>query len=137
MARLNTRTASSDADSDGDSDPPHRLPRTMSTTSRCPGAPSSSDEENRDHGLPRGVRVETRKSPIEDMSISSSMATENLNKRRRLTDKSQTLPSQAVHQMELEDRVDKRYYDPDQDEEERRVNRKSMRELARELNGEF
>lgn len=55
-------------------------------------------------------------------------------KKRKLQD-AQSQPSQARHRRELEERVDKDFYDPDQDEEERRAVRKGMRDLNRELNG--
>lgn len=55
-------------------------------------------------------------------------------KRRHLEERSKRLSSQAVHQRELSQRVDKQYYDPDQDEEERRQNKKEMRDLSKTLN---
>jgi non-structural maintenance of chromosomes element 4 len=45
--------------------------------------------------------------------------------------------TQARHRRELDERVDKDFYDPDQDDEERRAVRKGMRELNKELNGEL
>jgi hypothetical protein len=65
----------------------------------------------------------------------SSVAGGSSNKKRKLGDRSDALPSQAVHRKELEERVDKQFYDPDQDEEERRATRKGLRDLAKELNG--
>ena len=56
------------------------------------------------------------------------------NKRRHLEEKSKRLSSQAVHQRELSQRVDKQFYDPDQDEDERRQNKKEMRDLSKALN---
>jgi non-structural maintenance of chromosomes element 4 len=44
------------------------------------------------------------------------------------------MSSQVVHQEELSQRVDKQYYDPDQDEGERRQNKKAMRDLAKLVN---
>lgn len=44
------------------------------------------------------------------------------------------LSSQAVQQRELSQRVDKQFYDPDQDEEERRQNKREMRDLSKALN---
>ena len=57
-------------------------------------------------------------------------------KKRKLQD-AQSQPSQARHRRELEERVDKDFYDPDQDEEERRAVRKGMRDLNKELNGQL
>ena len=69
------------------------------------------------------------------MASSSSAASGSSNKKRKLGDRSHDLSSQAVHRRELDERVDRQYFDPDQDIEERRVNRKGMRDLAKELNG--
>lgn len=67
---------------------------------------------------------------------SSGSGSAILSKKRKLQD-AQSQPSQARHRRELEKRVDKDFYDPDQDEEERRAVRKGMRELNKELNGWF
>jgi hypothetical protein len=55
-------------------------------------------------------------------------------KRRHLEERSKRLSSQAVHQQELSQRVNKQYYDPDQDEEERRQTKKAIRDLSKTLN---
>ena len=57
--------------------------------------------------------------------------------RKRKSQDAHSQPSQARHRRELEERVDKDFYDPDQDEEERRAVRKGMRDLNKELNGSF
>lgn len=64
----------------------------------------------------------------------SSSATTS--KKRKLQEARQQ-PSQTRHRRELEERVDKDFYDPDQDEDERRAVRKGMRDLNKELNGSF
>lgn len=71
------------------------------------------------------------------MASSSSTASGSSNGKRKLGDRSRDLTSQAVHRRELEERVDRQYFDPDQDVEERRATRKGMRDLAKELNGLF
>jgi hypothetical protein len=71
------------------------------------------------------------------MASSSSAASGSSNKMRKLDDGSRDLSSQDVHRRELEARVDRQYFDPDQDIEERRATRKAMRDLAKELNGVF
>jgi non-structural maintenance of chromosomes element 4 len=57
-------------------------------------------------------------------------------RKRKLQD-AQSQPTQARHRRELDERVDKDFYDPDQDDEERRAVRKGMRDLNKELNGEL
>lgn len=54
-------------------------------------------------------------------------------KRRRLTDRASNIQSQAPASSQRDN--DKRYYDPDQDENERRRTRKSYRDLAGDFNG--
>jgi hypothetical protein len=71
------------------------------------------------------------------MASSSSAALGSSNKKRELGDRGRDLSSRAVHRRELEERVDRQYFDPDQDIEERRATRKGMRDLAKELNGVF
>jgi hypothetical protein len=71
------------------------------------------------------------------MASSSSAASGSSNGKRKLGDRSYDLSSHAVHRRELEERVDRQYFDPDQDVEERRATRKGMRDLAKELNGLF
>jgi non-structural maintenance of chromosomes element 4 len=71
------------------------------------------------------------------MASSSSAALGSSNGKRKLGDRSRDLSSHAVHRRELEERVDKQYFDPDQDIEERRATRKGMRDLVKELNGLF
>jgi hypothetical protein len=57
--------------------------------------------------------------------------------RKRKLQEVHSRPTQARHRRELEKRADKDFYDPDQDEVERRAVRKGMRELNKELNGSF
>jgi hypothetical protein len=71
------------------------------------------------------------------MASSSSAASGSSNGKRKFGDGSHDLSSWAVHRRELEERIDKQYFDPDQDIEERRATRKGMRDLVKELNGVF
>lgn len=57
------------------------------------------------------------------------------NKRRRLGERVAPNATQLAHQRQLNVVVDTRYYDPDQSIEERRVIRKGLRDLTKELNG--
>ena len=58
------------------------------------------------------------------------------NKRRKTSgDNLGMPPSQAAHARELSEINDTRYYDPDQDPEERRKVRKELKDLATLLNG--
>jgi hypothetical protein len=135
MARLNVNTTSSDAESDQDSSLAQNSRRVTSDTSASPARSFSSDKENRGQSKDAASRGPKRKSASGRMPTSASAAGDNSNKKRRLGDRSDALPSQAVHRRELDERVDKQFYDPDQDEEERRATRKGMRDLAKELNG--
>lgn len=60
------------------------------------------------------------------------MSRQSLGKRRRLNDRDSIIPSQ----MPSSQRVGKnKYYDPDQDVEERRRVRRGLRDLTRDFNG--
>lgn len=61
--------------------------------------------------------------------------TSRANKRRRLGERDAPNATQLAHQRQLEGAVDTRYYDPDQSIEERRVIRKGLRDLTKELHG--
>ena len=132
MARLNIQTSSSDAESDQDASLAHTSRPVTSETSASPALSFSSDKENRGQSNDSRSGGAKRKPASSRMATSSATASASSNKKRKL---GQALPSQAVHRKELEERVDKQYYDPDQNEEERRATRKGMRELAKELNG--
>jgi non-structural maintenance of chromosomes element 4 len=69
------------------------------------------------------------------MSVPAGSSSGATSGRKRKLQDAQSQPSQARHRRELEQRVDKDFYDPDQDEEERRAVRKGMRDLNKELNG--
>lgn len=56
-------------------------------------------------------------------------------KRRRLTDRASNVQERAPASTQRG--IDKRYYDPDQDEEERRRVRRKYRDLAGDFNGNY
>jgi non-structural maintenance of chromosomes element 4 len=132
MAPHNVQSSSSGAESDQDSSVP---PTSRRVTSETSASPSLSDKENQARSEDAGSRGAKRKPTTGSMSTSSLAASGSSIKKRKIGDGNHTLPSQAVHRRELEERVDKQFYDPDQDHEERRATRKGMRDLAKELNG--
>lgn len=136
MVRHNVQTSSSGAESDQDSSVP---PTSRRVTSETSASPSLSDKENQarseDAGSRGAKRGAKRRPTSGSMSTPSLAASGSSIKKRKIGDGNHTLPSQAVHRRELEERVDKQFYDPDQDHEERRATRKGMRDLAKELNG--
>jgi hypothetical protein len=97
--------------------------RASTSHSISPGA--SSDKENHQNS----TRVSKRN---QQTAMSSSAST----KRQRLARRTSNLPNGSQSRMPLtqQDR-DRQYYDPDQDERERRRVRKGLRDLTRELNG--
>ena len=132
MARLNVQTTSSDAENDQNSSLVHTSRRPTSETSASPVLSFSSDKENQGRSKDFGSRGAKGVSASSRMTTSSAAASGISNKKRKL---GQPLLSQAVHRRELEERVDKKYYDPDQNEDERRATRRGLRDLAKELNG--
>jgi hypothetical protein len=96
---------------------------------------SLSDKENRAHST-HAARPERKKRPGETMASNAPMPppSASSNKRQRLTESSSNIGAQS--QTWRSQRVsDNPYYDPDQDENERRRIRKEFRDLTRELHG--
>ena len=125
MARLNTRQPSSDSE-------PKRQPIGASRRSPSGTTPPSSevgsDKENRTQARPSKGK---RKSNTASMADGEDAESSSARKRRKV---SGTNPhSQAAHRKELE-KVDKRYYDPEQDPQERREIRKNFRSLYSKYN---
>ncbi|KAJ5381651.1 uncharacterized protein N7496_004079 [Penicillium cataractarum] len=82
-----------------------------------PSSPdSSSDKEN-------------RRQSVNKRSTARMLSRNQLSKRRRLTDRASNIQSQAFSQRKC-----KRFYDPDQPEEERRRLRKNYRDLTTDFN---
>ncbi|KAI1619461.1 Nse4 C-terminal-domain-containing protein [Exophiala viscosa] len=120
MARLNTQAASPDSESQGLSSSPNRdTPRTSDPPS-SPAQPSDSDKENhtRSSTSGRGKRVRNTALMPESRGAESSHA----QKRRRI----------SAEEPQSTARTHK-FYDPDQDPEERRLVRKGLRSLFAEL----
>lgn len=110
---------------------------------------SSSDKENDlprrdavDEQVDQTLRMPTRSSAAagtvgREASTPAPNSTRSSRKRKMSGSQgqSQSQPSQARHRRELNRLGFKEFYDPDQDEEERRTLRRSMRQLNKELNG--
>lgn len=127
MARLNVRQLSSDGESEGrSSSPPRESPPT--TTPLSPVQSLDSDKENRRRSSPNKGK---RKSGVADMDDREDSDADSTNKRRK--ESGANLQSQVARQKQLE-RLDKRYYDPDQDPEARRAVRKNFRKLYSKYN---
>ncbi|KAK2754407.1 nuclear protein [Arachnomyces sp. PD_36] len=103
---------------------------------RQPASPGSSEKENRDSSRTHQTSSEKRKKPTLGMNSATQPTPKSTqNKRRRLTERRESgLGSQAAHRRRLQQVNDTDYYDPDQDEGERRAVRKGLRDLTRELN---
>src|ERR1700728_4509495 len=124
MARLSVQTTSSNTENSSPAD------TSRCVTSESPASPVlsfSSDKENRGQSKDPELRGTKRKLTSSKMASSSSAASGSSNKKRELGDGSRDLSSRAAHRRELEERVDRQYFDPDQDIEKRRATRKGMR----------
>lgn len=114
-------------------------PNNLASLSPSPAASFSSDKENRQDtaNASRQANAKTRAMPPPELPTptSADSDTSRSNKRRRLGERDAPNATQLAHQRQLEGAVDTRYYDPDQSIEERRVIRKGLRELTKELHG--
>ncbi|KAI9793725.1 MAG: nuclear protein [Peltula sp. TS41687] len=123
---------------------PHRDLATLSPSS--PEASDSSDKEN--HGRRNKGAAAQEKDPKSRPTMTTTtpgLRTPNSNPsttpratagRKRRFGESDAMPSarDLAHERELAEVADTKYYDPDQDMEERRMVRKGFRDLTRELN---
>jgi non-structural maintenance of chromosomes element 4 len=135
MARLREPSSSADDADQPDQlfSPPARRVTSESSIRPSPVPSVSSDKENR-HASKRQPQADKRKAGAVAMSERSESSGAAVSRKRKLQE-ARSQPSQARFRRELEERVDKDFYDPDQDEDERRAVRKGMRELNKELNG--
>jgi len=132
MARLNTRAQSSDLESEPHSASSASRRRAPSETPPSPALSFSSDKEN--HNTSDTSGGQKRKSASRTMSTPSAPDSTSSNKRRKLGDKTRMGPSQVARRREIDNRVDKQFYDPDQNEDERRATKKGLRSLYSRLN---
>src|SRR3954452_7204415 len=123
MARLNTRHPSSEIESPRRSSSPTRESSTAST----PPSLDSDKENNQRSRKSQGKR----KSGVASMGDRSDAGSASASKRRKVSEGGPQ--SQAAHRKELE-RLDTKYYDPEQDPEARRELRKNFRKLYSKYN---
>jgi len=142
MARLAKRSSPDDDEESDNStstrQPPHRRSDKPGSLSPSPATSFSSDKENQSESAQRtrdpNGKAGTMGPPTLPTSCSGESATHS-NKRRRLGDRDAPNASQALLREQLSKVEDLQYYDPDQPMDERRLYRKKMRELTRELHG--
>lgn len=148
MARLAPRASAEEDDHDdihsvrsaSTRQRPSRPSVNPGSLSPSPAASFSSDKENREASAStsRQANGKSRTMPPPKMPTPSSVEppTPHANKRRRLGERdAPNNASQIAHQRELDEIDDTKFYDPDQPIEERRVVRKGIRDLFRELAG--
>jgi non-structural maintenance of chromosomes element 4 len=136
MARLRESSSSVEDPEqleDLSSQPARRV--TSESSVRPSPAPSTSSDKENYHASRSGSRIEKGRSATARMSVQAEGSGSAISSRKRKLQDVRPQPSQTRHRRELEERVDKEFYDPDQDEEERRAVRKGMRDLNKELNG--
>lgn len=126
MARLNKRRT---LEADNDDSLPGSGGPARNTPESSPSVSLSSDKENRATASRNGAEKGKSKPPM--------AVQEGPNKRRKLGQRSALEPSQAAFQRVRDGVDDKRYYDPEQPMSERRAVRKGIRDLTKELTGEF
>lgn len=113
--------------------PYHETEETLTQTS-SPGN-SPSDKENRHATATRPGDTNKRSQPrpmAPDVSDARNTSRMPPNKRQRLGDRSSNVQSDTQSSRH---RPGNRYYDPNQNESERRELRKGLRDLSRELHG--
>lgn len=123
MARLNTRHPSSEIESARRSSSPAHESSTTTTPLSL-----GSDKENGQRSSPSQGK---RKSGVASMSDRPDAASASAHKRRKVNEGA--TQSQAAHRKELE-RLDTKYYDPEQAPEARRELRKNFRNLYSKYN---
>lgn len=124
MARRNRNSESSDIEAPETSSTSEERRRLTSDTPLSDIEPVGSDKENSRRPKQPTKHIGKRKSNTGPMSGNGETPDISRNKRQKIQ------PIQAAHQRELQERVDTTYYDPDQDENERRTTKKQLRDLA-------
>ena len=120
---------------------PGRPSANPGSLSPSPAASFSSDKENREVSASKGRQTNGKSRampPPPKMPTPTSVepGTPHANKRRRLGERgAPNNASQVALQRDLDEIDDTKYYDPDQPIEERRIVRKGIRDLVRELAG--
>lgn len=132
MARLNIRADSSDIE------PPATSSSSGERHATSPETPASniesefSDKENQT--TPRSKRqAHKRKSNAAPMSERGEPSASS-SKRRRVEERPRTQSSRTALQKELDERGRKDYYDPDQNEAEKRAVKRKLRDLTSRVN---
>ncbi len=112
----------------------------VNLSSLSPSPAASSDKENRQTKADDKTRQNTDRAknmppPQIPSSSSANYDPPRSSKKRKLGERNVPNASQTVHERELADVGDRRFYDPDQSMDERRAVRKDFRDLSRELTG--
>jgi len=139
MARLNSNPAASTSRGTSRADSLYRDPtptaahpsRTTATLSPSPSASFSSDKENRENGQHTVSYKGKGKMPMGPPKGPVSNDAERASKRRRLSDRDTSTMSPAAER--TQSKTDEDYYDPDQDQDERREIRIGLRNNARDI----
>ncbi len=137
MARLRESSSPEDTEQLGDSSSQPARCVTSESSIRSTLAPSNSSDKENHHASRTQAGADKRRTATVRMSVQPEGSSSAISGRKRKLQDVRSQPSQARHRRELEERVDKDFYDPDQDEDERRAVRKGMRDLNKELNGSF
>ncbi|SLM34802.1 Nse4/EID protein, Nse3/MAGE-binding domain [Lasallia pustulata] len=113
-------------------------PNNLASLSPSPAASFSSDKENQKDTANASRQANSKAKAMAPPELptptSADSDSSRANKRRRLGERVAPNATQLAHQRQLNVVVDTRYYDPDQSIEERRVIRKGLRDLTKELN---
>lgn len=104
------------------------------SASSSQGRSAVSDKENRASSR-RDSRTEKRKQGQTMAPGQPTPSSNSANKRRRLAERTANTQLATQSQSRRSQVTDKDFYDPDQDEDERRRIRKGLRDLSRELHG--
>ena len=142
MARSRRRNSHADASDDPDDSTSNyaALPRRGGggSNGKVRDSGIGSDKENRftkkieDHG--DDEEEEEEEEDVEEEADEEDEDGVGIVSRR---DKGKGRATQALHERVIAEESDKKFYDPDQKPEERRVIRKGLREIGRSLNGTF
>lgn len=109
----------------------------LNSLSPSPAASFSSDKENRqvqaDEARHNNGKAKNMPPPQMPTPSSANYNSSRSSKKRKLGERNAPNASQTVHERELAEVGDRRFYDPDQSMDERRAVRKDFRDLSREL----
>ena len=131
MARLNNRITSANT---RNKSTPLRSTDGASDLETSSAASLASDKENRSTSRLSTASSKRKSGEISRTGSASGREPSTAGSKRRRLDSTQRQSQMPSQRFRTDDRIDKQYYDPDQDQDERRATNRRLRDIGKTLN---